>query len=106
MAFRFAARTLLELGRELISSDHVALYELIKNGIDAGSASVSIECSVIIGRDTYSQALDRIVDGEGIEEVISFLRSSVFSTASPSVCDAFFGDLSCVDPYVLALMEN
>ena len=37
MSFRFAARTILELGKELISSDEVALYELIKNAIDAGS---------------------------------------------------------------------
>ena len=37
MSFRVAARTLLHLGAELISSDAVAFYELIKNGFDAGS---------------------------------------------------------------------
>ena len=36
MNFSFEARTLLELGKELISSDEVALYELIKNAVDAG----------------------------------------------------------------------
>ena len=37
MGFKIAARTLLHLGGELISSDGVALYELIKNAFDAGS---------------------------------------------------------------------
>lgn len=43
MAFRVAARTLLHLGAELISSDGVAFYELIKNAFDAGSKRVLIE---------------------------------------------------------------
>src|SRR4051812_9499309 len=37
MAFKITARTLLHLGAELISSDAVALYELIKNAFDANS---------------------------------------------------------------------
>jgi signal transduction histidine kinase len=41
--FRVAARTLLHLGAELISSDAVALYELVKNAFDAGSPSVAID---------------------------------------------------------------
>jgi HSP90 family molecular chaperone len=36
LPFWFAAGTLLELGKELISSDEVALNELIKNAVDAG----------------------------------------------------------------------
>jgi signal transduction histidine kinase len=35
--FRVTARTILELGSELISSDIIAFYELIKNAIDARS---------------------------------------------------------------------
>ncbi|MFN7110236.1 MAG: ATP-binding protein [Brevundimonas sp.] len=35
--FRITARTVLELGSELISSDIIAFYELIKNGFDAGT---------------------------------------------------------------------
>jgi hypothetical protein len=41
MAIEFKARVLLELGAELISSDAVAYYELIKNAIDARSHSVA-----------------------------------------------------------------
>jgi hypothetical protein len=40
MTFNIKARVLLELGAELISSDGIALYELIKNSVDA-KASIS-----------------------------------------------------------------
>lgn len=41
--FKFAARVLEHLGAELISSDDVAIYELVKNGFDAGSPFVAVE---------------------------------------------------------------
>lgn len=41
--FVVAARTILELGAELISSDGIALYELIKNAYDAGSRRATIK---------------------------------------------------------------
>jgi len=40
--FRIAARTLRQLGAELITSDDVALNELIKNAFDARSARVTV----------------------------------------------------------------
>jgi len=46
MAFKVQARTLLHLGAELISSDAVALFELIKNAFDAGSPDVKVEIVV------------------------------------------------------------
>ena len=48
MTMQFKARVLLELGAELISSDAVALYELIKNGIDAGSKSIKLDIKVVL----------------------------------------------------------
>ena len=42
MPFRLTARVITQLGAELISSDEVALYELTKNGFDAGSKIVTI----------------------------------------------------------------
>ncbi|MHC1653259.1 ATP-binding protein [Stenotrophomonas maltophilia] len=47
-SFRVAARTILHLGRELITSDEIAINELIKNAFDAGSpnADVTIICPV------------------------------------------------------------
>ncbi len=40
--FRVAARTLLHLGRELITSDEIAINELLKNSFDAGSPTVKV----------------------------------------------------------------
>lgn len=48
MPFRFSARTLLQLGRELISSDGIAFYELIKNAFDAGSPRVDIDVDITL----------------------------------------------------------
>lgn len=63
MAFRVAARTLLELGADLISSDAVAIYELVKNGIDARSTTgVTVEFSVCLRQSDYADALARAAD--------------------------------------------
>jgi signal transduction histidine kinase len=48
MSFRVTARTILQLGAELISSDAIAFYELIKNAFDAGSKRVTIDVVVRI----------------------------------------------------------
>ena len=53
MAFKVAARTILQLGSELISSDSIAFYELIKNGFDAGSDRVEINFLVRISGDDW-----------------------------------------------------
>ena len=42
MKFRVTARTILHLGSDLISSDGVAFYELIKNALDARSPEVRV----------------------------------------------------------------
>ena len=55
MGFKFAARTILELGKELISSDEVALYELIKNAVDARSPRVEIIVNVQIRYSDYQE---------------------------------------------------
>lgn len=62
MAFRIRARTLLELGAELISSDALAIYELVKNSIDAGSPTVRITVQSILQYSRYRQALE-LADG-------------------------------------------
>lgn len=55
MLFRVKARTLVQLGAELISSDGIAFYELIKNAFDARSPRVTID---ITQRIPYSKYLD------------------------------------------------
>ncbi len=61
MSFKVAARTVLELGAELISSDAVAIYELVKNAIDATSKNgVVIEFRVTLRHSDYVDFLQKI----------------------------------------------
>jgi signal transduction histidine kinase len=53
MAFKIAARTILQLGGELISSDGIAFYELVKNAFDARSKRVAIDIDVAIRGEGY-----------------------------------------------------
>lgn len=69
MAFKFAARTILELGGELISSDAVAVFELIKNSIDARSEDgVEIDFVSTITHSDYAQLQSKIEEASDDEE--------------------------------------
>jgi signal transduction histidine kinase len=60
--FKVTARTILELGSELISSDAIAFYELIKNGIDAGTKNgVTIRFDIIMGRRDYQESRSQVL---------------------------------------------
>ena len=63
MAFRMTARTVLQLGAELISSDSIAFYELIKNAFDADSRQVHIDVYVRIGYDAYLRHRANVLTG-------------------------------------------
>lgn len=59
--FKVSARTVLELGSELISSDSIAFYELIKNGIDAGTKNgVEIHFRIVLGSQNYKEIRSKI----------------------------------------------
>ena len=60
MSFRVMARTLLHLGAQLISSDAVALFELVKNSFDAGSSQVKIDVVVRIPRQRRLELVERV----------------------------------------------
>lgn len=77
MSFTFEARTLLELGKELISSDEVALYELIKNAVDAGSPKVEILVDVCLTHSDYVEARSRIEDGKPLSDIRDYLQSAL-----------------------------
>ena len=52
--FKITARTVLELGSELISSDIIAFYEMIKNGVDAGTTNgVEVRFNILLRRNAY-----------------------------------------------------
>lgn len=67
MSFEITARTILHLGADLISSDAVALYELIKNSIDAKSTSgVDVVFEIVIRSSDVSTVLDMIESRDGL----------------------------------------
>ena len=62
--FRITARTVLELGAELISSDIIAFYELIKNGFDAGTTrGVEVRFDIALPRHVYLKLQEAIATG-------------------------------------------
>jgi hypothetical protein len=68
LGFRVNARTVLELGSELISSDIIAFYELIKNAFDAGSTTGAvISFDIVLRRNAYLKLRKRAL--QHIEEV-------------------------------------
>ncbi|TIN22885.1 sensor histidine kinase [Mesorhizobium sp.] len=93
MAFKFAARTLLELGKELISSDEVAIYELIKNAVDAGSERVEIEAQILISRTSQTTALERFDAGAAAEDILEFLQTKVLPGAPKITVEGFLTSL-------------
>lgn len=80
MPFRIAARTILQLGAELISSDGVAFYELIKNAFDAGTKSgVQIEVVIRIPYPDYRVLTESVAelseDGRSFTSIFGALRT-------------------------------
>ena len=78
MSFSFEARVLLELGKELISTDEVALYELIKNAVDAGSPKVEIEVRSRLAHTHYREAVRQLRESNlALSEVTSYIRGKM-----------------------------
>lgn len=100
-SFSFAARTILELGKELISSDEVALYELIKNAVDAGAKSIEIKAEIVLTHIDFQKALDMLAGespGKGSQDVtpadvIDFIEASLLANANEKQRSAFLKPL-------------
>lgn len=77
--FRIAARAMLQLGAELITSDEMALYELIKNAFDAGSSRATVAISApadagavaLIREQVATDGLDKNTALERLEKALS-----------------------------------
>ena len=109
MAFKIAARMILELGAELIRSDAIALYELVKNSVDAGSEWVSIRIQVVLKRSHFLEAIEAIDDGEDLIEVGAKMLSNIESGA-PNPSRRLFQDIVSMagndrDDFVQALSD-
>lgn len=100
-SFSFSARTILELGKELISSDEVALYELIKNGVDAKSPTITIKAHIMLARSDFQHALD-LLNGEAltperkqasVSQIIDHIKSVIPASAAAEDRDSFIEKL-------------
>jgi len=69
-AFRVAARTILHLGRELITSDEIAINELIKNAFDAGSPEVRVNIICVAPPAEVASLIEEVRDsGNRLDEI-------------------------------------
>ena len=95
MSFKVTARTVLQLGAELISSDSVAFYELIKNAFDAGSQRVFIDVRVRMDHGAYLSHSNALRDGvaESASAVESYRRRILddVDTTAPGADDLIKG---------------
>ncbi len=73
MGFKVTARTLLQLGSELISSDAIAFYELIKNAFDANSPKVTVRVVSRIPFSDYQKALEQLKESEGDKDELKII---------------------------------
>ncbi|MBJ9237169.1 sensor histidine kinase [Citrobacter koseri] len=88
--FRITARTVLELGSELISSDIIAFYELIKNGFDAQTKSgVEIRFDIPLSQNSYQRLYQLITEDCDITNVKSHIISSLDTSASEKSRNGF-----------------
>ena len=89
--FKICARTVLELGAELISSDVIAFYELIKNAFDAKSSTgAEIRFEIILRRNDYLKFRQRAVDGlVDIERLKSDIEKSLDQSAPKDSLNRF-----------------
>ena len=96
MPFTFAARSILELGRELISSDEVALYELIKNAVDAGSDRVEIVADIQLLHKDFRSVVEYIEQTSGPCDAANRLRPLLRNSDLPEAA-ALLAELAVDD---------
>lgn len=97
MHFRVSARTVLQLGSELISSDEVAIYELVKNAIDAKSKTgVDIDLHVCLSYSSFLEVM-RELDSDKprpIDVIKDSLLANVEPTAEPDALKRMKNELA------------
>lgn len=110
--FRIAARAMRQLGAELITSDEMALYELIKNGFDAKSPRTAVAISapadaaavalvreqVTTGRVLVSIALERLEKTLSPDLTVEQRAACLQRFAEHSTSAAKLGD--CLDAFL------
>lgn len=104
MHFKITARTILQLGAELISSDAIAFYELIKNAFDAGSKTVEVR---IVNRlntkfiNTQIEKIESSVDNKLFSKQLEDFQQEIIAEADSEsyLLEAFKDRIRlCVEP--------
>jgi signal transduction histidine kinase len=111
--FKITARAILELGSELISSDIIAFYELVKNAFDAKSKTgADIRFNIYLRRNTYLQIRARAstavssdvtkaerkeLENKLVKELVQTLLSSLDSGADQATLSAFRSEILSVE---------
>lgn len=97
MAFTVKARVLMELGSELISSDSIAIYELVKNALDAGSKRTGVEFQTVLPYSAFARHALRLRT-KNTEDELDKLRSEfekeILPDAPEDAVSEFFQVLS------------
>lgn len=85
--FRIAARAMRQLGAELITSDEMAIYELIKNSFDAGSLRAVVSIYAPADASAINRIKEQLVKGRKDGKVISIpdVLESIEQTISPDL---------------------
>jgi signal transduction histidine kinase len=103
LAFRVAARTILELGAELISSDSVAIYEIVKNAIDAQSPDgVSLDLCITLPHNQYVDILADLDDAiakkaeDEATRILASIDAAILNSAPPTRRQSFLKELEGV----------
>lgn len=81
MPFKITARTILQLGAELISSDAIAFYELIKNAFDAKSKRVTVRVVIRFEKRILDSFLEesKIFKSDAKPEIFREFKERVLS---------------------------
>jgi signal transduction histidine kinase len=80
----------LELGAELISSDIIAFYELIKNGFDAGSKSgVEVSFDIVLPRHAFIKLSSKILTGGDLDDLKAMVIAAFLPGASAEARTGF-----------------
>jgi signal transduction histidine kinase len=95
MGITVKARVLLELGAELISSDQIAIYELVKNSLDARATRIKVCVCITLPRSEYLSIRQKIEqsakNNQGLSQdtIRQMLDDSMEPTATQANRDAF-----------------
>ncbi|RRA23384.1 RstB [Burkholderia cepacia] len=104
--FRISARTVLELGSELISSDIIAFYELIKNGFDARTKTgVEVRFDIPLSRSEHLRLAKKVAVEGDLATSKALIISKIDAAASSAAREGFRAAIESADN-VEALIER